>query len=82
MLKGIEYVVETSSCKEREELRDYIMSRKLSASIMDGDEGRQLIAISTGDVWFLSTIGKDALKPLHYKFYASFAEFKRYLEAN
>ena len=80
MLKGIQFVVETNSEKERAELRDYIADKVLFASVTPGGEGRQLMAISTGDVWFLTIVSEEMLKPLTYKFFKSFTSFKKYCE--
>lgn len=81
MLKGIKYVVNTNSKKEREELIDYVCSYKLAASVTNDDE-HQLIAISTGDVWFLSTISEQSLKPIKYQYFPSVSNFIDYCEAN
>lgn len=81
MLKGIKYVVNTNSEKEREELREYIFSTRLSASVTNDDE-HQLIAIFTGDVWFLSTVSEESIKSLNYQYFPSVSSFIKFCEAS
>ena len=74
MLKGISYVVETHSEQERVDLREFIFDKKLSASVTSEDD-YQLIAIYTGDVWFLCTVTEDAIKSYQFKRFNSVKEF-------
>ena len=82
MLKGIKYVVETNSKAERLELVEFICSKKLAASVTVGGEGYQLIAISTGDVWFIQSVTKECAKPLHYHLFNSTNEFFEFYNQN
>ena len=77
MLKGISYVVETHSEQERVDLREFIFDKKPSASVT-GDNAHQLIAIYTGDVWFLCTVTEEAIKSYHYTRFSSVKEFIRF----
>ena len=74
MLKGISYVVETHSEQERVDLREFIFDKKLSASVT-GDDEYQLIAIYTGDVWFLCTVSEEAIKSFKFERFHSANEF-------
>ena len=75
MLKGIQYVVETNSKAERLELIEFVCSKKLAASVTVGGDGHQLIAISTGDVWFIQSVTKEYIKSLRYHLFNSTKEF-------
>ena len=77
MLKGISYIVETHSEQERVNLREFIFDKKLSASVT-GDDAHQLIAIYTGDVWFLCTVTEEAIKSYHYTRFSSAKEFIKF----
>lgn len=79
MLKGISYVVETHSEQERVDLREFVFDKKLSASVT-GDDEHQLIAIYTGDVWFLCTVTEEAIKSFQYKRFNSAKSFIKYFK--
>ena len=81
MLKGISYVVETHSKQERVDLREFIFDKKLSASVT-GDDEYQLIAIYTGDVWFLCTVTEEAIKSFKFKRFHSVNEFIEFYKEN
>ena len=80
MLKGIQCVVETNSKAERLELINFICSKKLAASVTVGSDGYQLIAISTGDVWFIQSVTKEYIKSLRYHLFNSTKEFIEFYE--
>ena len=75
MLKGISYVVETNSEQERAELREFIFDKKMAASAIWGGDGHQLIAIATGDVWYLATTSEEIIKRYKFKRFCSVKEF-------
>ena len=82
MLTGIKYVVVTNSEEERQELREVIFSKKLAASVMTNTSEKQYIAICTGDVWFLTTIGEERASTNHYQIFDSVAEFIQFFNKN
>ena len=82
MLTGIKFIVITNSEREREELRDLIFSKTLSASVMQGGNGRQHIAISIGDVWFLSTVSEQLANSNNYTVFKSVEDFTKYFYKN
>lgn len=80
MFKGIQFVVKTHSEEERMELRDLIFSKRLAASVTNEDV-EQFIAISAGDVWFLSTISEEYAKTHGYDIFESVEEFIKFYNA-
>ena len=76
MFKGIKFIVITNSKEEREELKRFIFSKTLAASVLGNKEGRQMVAISTGDVWFLTIVDETAVKKHHYKIFYTVDEFE------
>ena len=80
MLKGISYVVETNSEQERADLREFVLGKKLGASVIYDGDGHQLIAIMTGDVWFLCTTDENRIKSYHYDFFSSAEEFVEFFK--
>ena len=78
MLKGISYVIETNSEAERSELREFIFSRKMAASFIYGGDGYQLIAIATGDVWYLATTDEERIKSYQFDRFSSVKEFIKF----
>ena len=80
MLTGIKFIVITNS--EREELRDLIFSKTLSASVMQGGNGLQHIAISIGDIWFLSTVSEQLANSNNYTVFKSVEDFTKYFYKN
>ena len=75
MLKGISYVIETNSEKERVELREFVFDKKKAASVIWDGDGHQLIAVMTGDVWFLCTADEERIKRYQFKHFHSAKEF-------
>ena len=80
MFKGIQYVVETNSSEERKELVNQVFDNRLAASVISAKEGHQFIAISTGDVWFLTTISDEVVAKSHYQVFHSVDRFLTYLK--
>ena len=80
MFKGIQFVVKTHSEEERMELRDLIFSKRLAASVTNEDV-EQFIAISTGDVWFLSTVSEEYAKTHDCDIFESVEEFIKFYNA-
>ena len=74
MLKGIKYIVNTNSKEERMELISFICEKKLAATFTTDDE-HQLLAIYTGDVWFVSSVDEKTAKAHRYQTFASAKEF-------
>ena len=58
-----EWILESSS-----------LIKKLSASVT-GDDEYQLIAIYTGDVWFLCTVTEETIKSFKFERFCSVTEF-------
>ena len=75
MFKGIKYIVITNSKEEREELKRFIFSKRHAVSVLGNQDGRQLVAISTGDVWFVTIVNEDVAKRHRYQTFNSLEEF-------
>ena len=82
MLNGIKFVVKTTSNEERAELRELIFKDKLAASVMDDGKGDRLVAICTGDVWFLTEISEEYLKSIKCRYFSTFKEFKEFYQTH
>ena len=80
MLSGIKYIVKTHSEEERVELRECIFSDKLAASFTVEDEF-QYIAISTGDVWYLSSCTEEFANSGRYQIFESTKEFIKFYKS-
>lgn len=81
MLTGIRFIITTHSSKEREELKQFISSKKPTASAIESGEGLQYIAISIGDVWFVSSVNEQTAKSSRYLSFSSTQEFIRFFKA-
>ena len=77
MLKGIKYIVITNSKLEREELKRFISSLHLMVSVIKNTDEREYIAISTGDVWLLTTVTAQVVESNHYQIFSSVEELKQ-----
>lgn len=82
MFKGIKFIVETNSSKERNELVNYLAGKRLLASVITGGDGLQYLAISTGDVWFVSTVNKETATKPQYQQFRSAKEFIKAFQNN
>ena len=82
MFKGIKFIVETNSSKERNELVNYLAGKRLLASVISGGDGLQYLAISTGDVWFVSTVNKETATKPQYQQFRSAKEFIKSFQNN
>ena len=79
MFKGIRFIIITNSKEEREELKRFIFSKTLAASMLGNQEGRQMVAISTGDVWLMTVVDETMVKKNHYQIFYSIEEFKTFI---
>ena len=82
MLNGIKFVVKTTSNEEKAKLRELIFKDKLAASVMDDDEGERLVAICTGDVWFLTIITEQHFKSIKCKYFSTLKEFELFYKTH
>ena len=82
MFKGIKFIVETNSAQERNELVNYLAGKRLLASVISNGDGLQYLAISTGDVWFVSTVNKETATKSQYQHFCSAKEFIKSFQNN
>ena len=82
MFKGIKFIVETNSAQERNELVNYLAGKRLLASVISSGDGLQYLAISIGDVWFVSTVNKETATKPQYQHFRSAKEFIKSFQNN
>ena len=52
----------------------------MAASVIWGGDGHQLIAIATGDVWYLATTSEEIIKRYKFKRFRSVREFVEFFK--
>lgn len=75
MSKIITYLVDTHSKAERQEIVNHISKDVLTVSVIGSVDGEQLLAITTGDVWFIRLTSLEHIKHSFCYHYQTIEDF-------